>query len=294
VSVTAEAEFRQARPAKKRNAARRGGRWLALLAYLVTFVVVLPLLWIFLLSFEPNAQILSHPWSFSHFSLANYRTAFATLNLLRMYKNTFILAAASVSLGLLISFMLSFALTRMIFRRPRLQRWLRYYFLAGLAVPVYILLFPVYRLDVTFHVFGTYLALILPYTAVSISFNTLLLTGFLADFPAEIEQAAIMDGCGLFSLCRYVVVPLMKPVIATLLIFNVIYVWNEFPFAVTLINNPSLTTVSLSVSQFQGIWNVDYGAMMAASTLVLIPQLVVYAVFQRHVVAGITLGAVKG
>jgi raffinose/stachyose/melibiose transport system permease protein len=149
-------------------------------------------------------------------------------------------------------------------------------------------------LDITFHIFGTYFALILPYIAVGIPFNTLLLTGFLADFPEELEQAAVVDGCGLFQICRYLIVPLMRPVIATLAIFNVIYVWNEFPFAVTLINNPSMTTISLGVSEFQGVWNVDYGAMMASSTLILLPQLVMYAIFQRQVVAGMTLGAVKG
>ena len=99
---------------------------------------------------------------------------------------------------------------------------------------------------------GTYLALILPYVATSIPFNILLLTGFLADFPEDIEQAAIIDGVSLFSMCARVVFPLMRPVVATLLILNPIYVWNEFPFAVALINKASLTTVSLGVSQFQG------------------------------------------
>jgi raffinose/stachyose/melibiose transport system permease protein len=161
-------------------------------------------------------------------------------------------------------------------------------------VPVYILLFPVYRLDLTFHLFGTYAALILPYIAISIPFNILLLTGFLVEFPEELEQAAIIDGVGLFSLCTRVVLPLMRPVIATLLILNIIYVWNEFPFAVTLINKSSLTTLPLGVSQFQGVWSTDYGAEMAAAALVLVPQLVVFAVFQRQVIEGMTLGAVKG
>jgi raffinose/stachyose/melibiose transport system permease protein len=201
-----------------------------------------------------------------------------------------------VTIGLVISFTAAFALTRMVFhrRRKRLQRTVRYYFLAGLAVPVYILLFPVYRLDLTFHLFGTYTALILPYVAISIPFNILLLTGFLMEFPEEIEQAAIIDGAGLYALCVRVVFPLMRPVIATLVILNIIYVWNEFPFAVTLINSDSLTTLSLGVSKFQGVWATDYGAEMAAATLVLVPQLVLYAVFQRQVIEGMTLGAVKG
>jgi raffinose/stachyose/melibiose transport system permease protein len=271
--------------------------WIAtVVAYLVTFVILLPLLWILLLSFRPSEDILVHPFSATHLSTRNYHTVVDTLNLVLMYRNTLILAVVSVVVGLVISFMAAFALTRMVFRkrRKRLQRMLRYYFLAGLAVPVYILLFPVYRLDLTFHLFGTYTALILPYIATSIPFNILLLTGFLADFPEEIEQAAIIDGTSLFSLCTRVVFPLMRPVVATLLILNIIYVWNEFPFAVTLINKPSLTTVSLGVSQFQGQWATDYGAEMAASVLVLLPQLIVFGLFQRQVIEGMTLGAVKG
>lgn len=264
------------------------------IAYLITFVLVLPMLWVVVLSFQTNEHILRDPLNFSGLTLANYTNATRTLNLMLMYKNTLILAVVSVTVGVLISFMASYALTRMVFSSRRLQRGLRFYFLAGLAIPVYILLFPVYRLNIELGLYGTYLALILPYIATQLPFNILLFTGFLADFPGEIEEAAIIDGAGLGTLSWRVVFPLMRPVIATLLILNVIYVWNEFPFAVTLINDPAMTTISLGVSQFQGFWTVDYGAMMASATLVLLPQLLLYGIFQRHVVAGMTFGAVKG
>jgi raffinose/stachyose/melibiose transport system permease protein len=284
-----------ARPTPQDPVGRPGrARWItAALAYLITFIVLIPLLWIILLSFQTNDNILGHPFSLKGLSLDNYRHATKTLNLVRMYKNTLVLAVVSVTVGLIISFMAAFALTRMVLKHPWLQKFLRFYFLAGLAIPVYILLFPVYKLDIALHLFGTYGALILPYIAVSIPFNMLLLTGFLVDFPDEIEQAAIIDGCGAFSLSWRVVFPLMRPVIATLAILNVIYVWNEFPFAVTLINKPEMTTISLGVSQFQGVWSVDYGAMMASATLVLIPQLLLYGAFQRQVIGGMTAGAVK-
>ncbi|WP_260860076.1 carbohydrate ABC transporter permease [Streptomyces cupreus] len=274
---------------------RRRGRGAVVataVAYLITFVILFPLLWIVLLSFQTNDNILNHPFSLSDLSLANYQRAMETLNLLVMYKNTLILAVVSVTVGLVISYMAAFALTRMVFR-GRTQNALRYYFLVGLAIPVYVLLFPVYRLDIAFGLFGSYFALILPYIAVTIPFNILLLTGFLRDFPEEIEQAAVMDGVGLWRMAWKVVFPLMRPVVATLAILNVIYVWNEFPFAVTLINDPTLTTVSLGVSQFQGVYSVDHGAMMASATLVLLPQLVIYAAFQKQVIAGMTAGAVR-
>jgi raffinose/stachyose/melibiose transport system permease protein len=274
---------------------RRVGLWAGgAAAYLITFLIVLPILWIGLLSLEPSKTILSDPFSPRSLTFDNYRDAIASLPLAQMYKNTIIIAVASVTIGAVVSFMASFALTRMVFRRRAAQSSVRFYFLAGLAVPVYVLLFPIYRIDLALGIFGTYAALILPYIAVSIPFNTLLLTGFLREFPAELEEAALMDGAGLFRICWSVVLPTMRPVIATILIFNVVYVFNEFPFVSILINDPNLATVSLAVSRFQGQYTVNYGGMMAAATLVLLPQLAIYAIFQRHVIAGLTAGAVKG
>lgn len=267
---------------------------LAIVAYLLTFLIVLPILWIILLSFQPSDRILSSPLSPDSLTLANYTQVLQTLPLLRMYGNTLFVALVSVTAGAVISFMSAFALTRMVFRRRWVQSSLRFYLLAGLAVPVYVLLFPIYRIVLELNLFGTWASLILPYIAVTIPFNTLLLTGFLRDFPGELEEAAIMDGAGLMRLCWSVVLPVMKPVLATIFIFNIVYVFNEFPFVSILINKADMATVSLAVSKFQGQYSVNYGGMMAAATLVLLPQLIIYAVFQRQVIAGLTAGAVKG
>lgn len=281
-------------PATERRRRLRSRLVVAGIAYLIVFLVVLPILWIVLLSFQQSDQILSDPFSVRTLTLENYRDAIATLPLVQMYKNTIIIATVAVTIGTTVSFMVSFALTRMVFRRRGLQSTLLLYFLAGLAVPVYVLLFPVYRLDLALGIFGTYAAVILPYAVVSVPFNTLLLTGFLRGMPGELEEAAIIDGAGLSRLCWSVVVPVMRPILATVVIFNVVYVFNEFPFVSVLINDPDLATVSLAVSKFQGQYSVNYGGMMAAATLVLLPQLAIYAVLQRHVIAGLTAGAVKG
>ncbi len=273
---------------------RRGTVIASIVAYLITFLILFPVLWIALLSFQESSQISTQPFSFDTLTLENYITTFTTLPLVRMYANTLLLAVVSVTIGAVISFMASYALVRMVFRRRRLQSAWRLYLLAGLAVPVYILLFPIYRIDLLLGLYGSYAALIVPYVAVSIPFNTLLFTGFLRELPLELEESAIIDGAGLWRLVTGVIVPLSRPAIATVLIFNVVYVFNEFPFASILINNPAMTTVSLAVSQFQGQYAVNYGGMMAAATIVLIPQLVIYALFQRQVMAGMTIGAVKG
>lgn len=273
---------------------RRGLFGWAMVAYLITFVIVLPLLWVVVLSFRPSDSILNNPTALGPFTTGNYSRAIQTLPLIRMYASTLILALTSVIVGTVISLMSSYALSRIVLRHRKLLTTVRIYLLAGLTIPVFILLFPVYRVDIALGIFGSYLGLILPYIAVTLPFNTLLFTGFLADFPTEIEDAAIVDGVSLTRMLTSVVIPLMRPVIVTVLIFNVIFVFNEYPFVSILGSADHINTISLAIGQFQGQFSTDYGAMMSAATIIIIPQIVIYAILQKQVIAGITGGAVKG
>ena len=145
------------------------------------------------------------------------------------------------------------------------------------------------------HLQNTYLSLILPLIATSIAFNTLLFVGFLRDFPSEVEEAAIIDGCGLFSLCARIVIPVIKPVFATLLVFNVVYVWNEYPLSVTLISDINKMTVSLGASMFRGTYSMDYSGMILCGSADHFASIgLFYAFFQRFIIEGMTAGAVKG
>ena len=282
-------------PKQTRSKKRLSHIWGYLAVYLITFVVMIPFLWMLLLSFKTNSEILNSPFALPEsFSLQNYQKAIETLDILLMYKNTFIIAGITIIGQIIITFMSSFALSRMVFKSKKLKGGLNFYFLLGLAIPPFILLFPVYRLTIELGLMNTHASLILPYIATSISFNSLLFIGFLKGFPKEIEEAAIIDGCNLFSLCRNVVLPMIMPVVATIFIFNVLYVWNEFPFAVTLISDESLSTIPLGISEFKGRWSIDYGGIIAASILIMIPQLVFFGFFQKYIIEGMTAGAVKG
>lgn len=280
---------------RKQHTLSEGHAGTTVLAYIVTLCILLPLLWMVLLSFKSNSDILNNPFSFPKtISFGNYARALETLNLGLLYKNTFVIATITIVIEIMITFMSSYALTRMVFRSERLKRSVTALLLMGLAIPAFILLFPVYRLTIYFGITNTYASLVIPYIATSISFNTLLFTGFLRGFPKEVEEAAVIDGCGLFTLGRAVVFPIIMPVVATVFIFNVLYIWNEFPFAVTLISNEAMTTISLGISQFKGRFNIDYGGIIAASILLIIPQLAFFVFFQRFIIEGMTAGAVKG
>jgi raffinose/stachyose/melibiose transport system permease protein len=136
--------------------------------------------------------------------------------------------------------------------------------------------------------------LILAYIVTNISFDTLLFTNFLKSIPGEIEEAALIDNCSLFQLCVRVIVPVSKPVIVTVFIFNALYVWNEFPFASILLPKATMYTLSQGASFFKGLYSVDNTGIIASSILIVIPQLVFYGFFQRHIMEGMTAGAVKG
>lgn len=261
----------------------------------ITVVVMVPFLWMIMLSFKNNAEILNDPLSIpTSVNMDNFIRAFETLDLTMLYRNTFTIAAIAIVLELTITYLSSFAIARLSYRRKWVSSLIYVFFVFGQAIPPFILLFPVYRITLALDLQNTYLSLALPYAAMSIGFNTLLLVGFLRSFPTEIEEAAIVDGAGFFTIAFRIVLPLVMPIIVTVFIFNIIYIWNEFPFAVTLISDPEMTTIPLAISYFKGQYSIDYGGIIAASLIFIIPQLIFYAVFQKRIIGGMTAGAVKG
>jgi raffinose/stachyose/melibiose transport system permease protein len=261
----------------------------------ITLIFAFPLVWMLLLSFKTDNEIFNSPLALPEsFNIDNYIKSFQTLNIGTLYKNTFFVAICTVFITLIVTFMSSYALSRMFFRNERYRRAIKTYFLLGMMIPPFILLFPVYRLSVAMGLYGSFLSLILPYIAGEISFNTLLFTGFFSGLPHEIEEAAIIDGCGLLQLCRYVVLPMATPIITTVFIFNVLHVWNEFPLASVLLSDPSMYTLPLATSFFKGQYTVDYSGIIATNVLIIVPQLIFYGFFQKYIVEGMTAGAVKG
>lgn len=262
---------------------------------LIAVAALIPLLWAAMLSFKTNSEIVNAPLALPEaFSFDNYQRALQVLDLGSMYKNTLILVVTGTFFSVVFTFMSAFAITRLHYRHPSVPENLYLFLLIGLAVPVYILLFPIYRIDSRLGILGTRLGLILPYIAVNISFNTLLFVGFLRDFPTEVEEAAIIDGCGIFQLCTRIIMPIMKPIIVTVVLFNAIYIFNEYPFASTFITDTSMSTLSMMTGMFKSQYTMDYSGVIAASFMIMIPELIFYAIFQKAIIGGMTDGAVKG
>ena len=264
------------------------------LMVLITFLVVLPFLWMLVLSFKTNSEILSTPLALPKtFNFDNYKHAMETLNFPQLYGNTLFVCVISLISELIITFLSSFVLARMEFENEGIRKLLYGFLIIGLSISPFILLFPVYKINVFFKLRGK-LALLFPYIATSISFNTLLFVGYLKSLPAEIDEAAVIDGCSIWDLMVRVVLPMTKPVIATVVIFNVLYIWNEFPFASVMLRDVTDYTLSMGASFFKGTYTVDYGGIVASSVMIIIPELIFYGLFQKNIVEGMTAGAVKG
>jgi len=259
----------------------------------ITLLVVFPFAWMILLSFKSNAEIMSSPLSLpTSLNLDNYLNAFEILDYGQLYGNTLFICLTAIVIELTITFLSSFVIARMHFSN-KIRSILYSFLIIGLSISPFILLFPVYKINVFFGLSGK-LGLIFPYVATSISFNTLLLVGYLKGLPSEIDEAAVVDGCTIWQLIGRVVLPMTKPVIATVVIFNVLYIWNEYPFASVMLRDISDYTLSMGISFFKGKYTVDYGGIIASSVMIIIPQLIFYGLFQKNIVEGMTAGAVKG
>lgn len=266
-----------------------------ILVTVLLLLMLLPVLWAVLLSFKTNNEIVNAPLSLPDvFRFANYQRAIDTIDFGRMYFNTLLLVVTASFFSVALTFMSSFAIARMVYKKPGTADKLYLYLLIGIAIPIYVLLFPIYRIDSLLGILGTRVGLILPYIAVNISFNTLLFVGFLRGIPGELEEAAIIDGCNLLKLCTRVVIPVMKPTFVTIVIFNAVYIYNEFPFASTFIQSDKLNTVSLMTSMFKGQYSMDYSGIIAASLMIMLPELIFYLLLQKYIIGGMTAGAVKG
>ena len=267
---------------------------LHLVLYAIVLLMMVPLIWLVIISFKTNNEILTQPLSLpAKWSFINYKEALELLNIFRLFKNTFVIAVLAVAIQLLITVPSSYAVARMTFKRKSVQSAIYGFLLIGLAVSPFVLLFPIYRINYFLGIGGKW-ALILPYVTMGISFNTLIFTGFIKGIPSELDEAALIDGANLLQLIVRIAIPVIRPAIATVIVFNVLYIWNEYPFSAIMLKNASDYTLARGIAYFKGTYNVNYAGIAAYSVLIIIPELIIYALFQNNIIEGMTAGAVKG
>lgn len=255
---------------------------------------LIPVLWGFFLSLKTNQEIMLEPFSWPEMlRWDNYIRAFTGVPYLQMLKNTFLVIAAALPVSIIVEVAGAFAISRMQIGRGRMQNALYKYFIAGVILPGYVMLFPIYVMSVKLNIYNNLWGMILPGMAGGASLGVMLLSSSFRSIPRDLDEAAIMDGCGLLRLLVQVLVPVVRPAIATLTILNFLSIWNNFVMARVLLNKEELRMISQAVMYFKGEYSTDYALTMAGTMILIIPQLIVFVFLQKYIVDGVTAGAVK-
>lgn len=278
------------RQARKKKRVKRSAIYVILLLF--TVVNAYPILWMIMNSFKTSQEFSFDPFGLpNEWVLVNYVEAWVTANIGTYFFNSLFVGIVALLICIMIGAFASYFLARFRFRGRNL---IYGFFVVGLLVPIHATLVPMFILMQKLGFLNTPLALIFPYVAFNLSITIFLLTSFMSSFPKEIEESAIMDGCGPFRIFWSIILPMSRPAIATAVILNFINNWNEFSFALVLINDKALSTLPLGLANFAGEYTTNYTAQMAGLTLVLIPTILFYLVMEKQIVNGMTQGAVKG
>jgi N,N'-diacetylchitobiose transport system permease protein len=263
-------------------------------ALLVFAISIFPVYWMVLTAFKPQKDIQSATPKFlpSSISFKNFETATNVPLFWDYWRNSLMVAGVGVALAITIACFAAFAVARLQWKGR--ASFILMVFIAQMApwealmIPMYIIARDNDLLDSLPMLTGIYFVMTLPFSIVT-------LRGFLAGIPVELEEAARVDGCSRFTAFRKVVFPLLAPGLLSTTLFGFITAWNEFAFAnALLINNEEQRTLPAWLNSFSNGITTDWGAIMAASTLFMLPVLVIFLVLQGRVTGGLTSGAVKG
>jgi raffinose/stachyose/melibiose transport system permease protein len=255
-------------------------------------ITVYPLIFLIQNSFKKSMEFfMGTVWSLpEQFSLTNYQRVWES-NFLRFFLNSAFIVGVSLVLILFVGSAAAFGLSRIRFSYRNVFYFL---FVGGLTIPVHITLIPVYTLTKTIGLYDSLWALIGPYVAVNLPVTVFILTAFMQEIPKSLEEAGYIDGATRWQVYWNIVLPISRPAMVAVGIFNSVILWNEFVFALVLISSEKNRPLTLALWNFQGEFSADVPAMMAALLLSMLPLLMAYAIAKEKLIEGLTAGAIKG
>lgn len=257
-------------------------------------LTALPLLWMTISSLKSDAEILGDPWGLpSALRFENWARAWTEAHIGQYFLNSAVVVAGSLSLTMLMGATAAYVFARYEFPGRQVAYYL---FVGGMMFPVFLALVPLFFVVRDIGLFGTWTGLILVYAAYSLPFTVFFLTAFFRTLPTAVAEAALIDGCGHFRLFFRVMLPMARPGLISVAIFNFLSHWNQFILPQVLLQGDDSKWVlaqglaALAVSQgYQG----DFSGLFAGLTIAMLPVLVVYVVFQRQIQSGLTAGQLK-
>ncbi len=259
----------------------------------IAITQLFPLYWLITFSLKSNAEIfgenvigLPRDWR-----IVNYKTALTDGGILRYFLNSVFYSAVTVLVVAIISAMAAYAIARMIWK---LRETVFGIFTIGIMIPAQAALLPLFQIMDKMGLKGGYLGLLIPYIAFGIPMSIMILVGFYKGIPKEMEEAAYMDGCGIFRCFLTIMLPMVKPAVATASIFTFLGTWNELMFANTLVDSSNYRTLPVGIMSFAGQYSTDWGLIGAGMVIATLPTIVIYFLLSNQVQESLVAGAVKG
>jgi len=252
-----------------------------------------PVYWMFTFSLKSNEEVyganvmgLPKEWLWS-----NYEKAMTTGNMPLYFLNSVIVTVSSIAICLVAAMMATYALTRIIWKGSKLMNS---FFMLGITIPIHSSIVPIFITLSKLKMVNSYWSLIIPYSAFSLAMAILICTGFMNDIPKDLDEAACIDGCNLWQTFIKIIVPLMKPALATISIYTFLQCWNELMFAQSFISKKEYKTLPVGIQALSGQHTTDWGPIGAALVIATFPTLLVYVFMSKSIQESFIAGAVKG
>ena len=286
--------------AKTVGRARTAGNRITVRSALIFTVLVIwavislfPVYWMFTFSLKTTEEIfgrnvigLPQQWVWG-----NYTRAMNTGHMEVYFLNSFIIAVITILITLVASAMATYAMTRLVWKgRDTMNK----FFMLGLTIPIHAAIVPLYVVLGKVGLLNSHAALIIPYSAFSLAMGILICTGFMGDIPYDLDEAAFLDGCGVWGIFGKVIAPLMVPAISTVGIYTFLQCWNELMFATIFNSKEAYKTLPVGVQGLAGQYSTEWGPIGAALAIATLPTLLVYVFLSKKIQDSFIAGAVKG
>lgn len=259
----------------------------------VALIYLAPLAIILNYSFKTKKELyLNSPLALPQsLNLDNYIKAFDKLNMKATFFNTLFYTAVSVVILALLCGTTAWAIARC---KHRIFKFFYVYFIIGILIPYQALFLPIYTIGYKLHLTNTRYGIIFMYVATGISFGVFLMTSFMSTVPIELEESARIDGCSVYRTYFSIVLPLLKPSMATLIIMQAFQIWNDYLLASLYVSKKQLKTLTVAISSLFSAQSSDYTTAMAAIVISVVPIAILFLALQKYFIKGMTVGAVKG
>lgn len=278
---------RPMRPPRERMA--RAGVQVLLWGYAA--IALFPLLLVVLNSTRPSREIFNDPLGLPRrLDLTSYGRAWEEASFAIYFRNSLVVTVAAVLVGTAVSVLAAYPLGRYVFPGSSV---LSAYFLSGLMLPIRLGILPIFYLLASLNLVDSLTGLVLVYAASGVPFSVFVLTGFFRQLPPDLEEAARIDGAGEFRTFFQVMLPLVRPALATVVVFQFVPLWNDFIFPLVLLRTTEKATIPVGLTVFFGEFQTDWSTLSAGLVLATIPLIVLFLVATRQIVAGLTAGMSK-